>query len=202
MMPPVGEPRPDDATYHEFREWLEDELDAATARNPNPGRPGLYRLNRTEYATAIRDLLNLGIDVEALLAPDDSVYGFDNIADVLGVSPTLLEGYLAAADRISAIAVGDPEFPPEEHRYQVSQRFSQDEHIEGLPWGTRGGIRIEHNFPLDGIYDIDTEFLTNSVKGIRGLQFPHQYEIAVDGQRVKLVTIGGHADYMEMMENN
>ncbi len=201
MMPPVGEPRPDDETYTEFREWLEDELDAAAARNPNPGRPGLYRLNRTEYATAIRDLLNLGIDVEALLAPDDSVYGFDNIADVLGVSPTLLEGYLAAADRISAMAVGDPEFPPEEQRYQVSQRYSQDEHIEGLPWGTRGGIRIEHNFPLDGVYDIDTEFLTNSVLGIRGLQFPHQYEIAVDGQRVKLVTIGGHADYMEMMEN-
>ena len=201
MMPPVGEPRPDDETYTAFREWLEDELDAAAARNPNPGRPGLYRLNRTEYATAIRDLLDLEIDVEALLAPDDSVYGFDNIADVLGVSPTLLEGYLAAADRISAIAVGDPEFPPEEHRYQVSQRFSQDEHIEGLPWGTRGGIRIEHNFPLDGIYDIDTEFLTNSVQGIRGLQFPHQYEISVDGERVKLVTIGGHADYMEMMEN-
>lgn len=201
MMPPVGEPRPDDVTYTEFREWLEDELDAAAARDPNPGRPGLYRLNRTEYATAIRDLLNLEIDVEALLAPDDSVYGFDNIADVLGVSPTLLEGYLAAADRISAIAVGDPEFPPAEQRYQVSQRYSQDEHIEGLPWGTRGGIRIEHNFPLDGVYDIDTEFLTNSVLGIRGLQFPHQYEIAVDGQRVKLVTIGGHADYMEMMEN-
>ena len=201
MMPPVGEPRPDDETYTEFREWLEDELDAAAARNPNPGRPGLYRLNRTEYATAIRDLLSLEIDVEALLAPDDSVYGFDNIADVLGVSPTLLEGYLAAADRISAIAVGDPEFPPSEQRYQVSQRYSQDEHIEGLPWGTRGGIRIEHNFPLDGVYDIDTEFLTNSVLGIRGLQFPHQYEIAVDGQRVKLVTIGGHADYMEMMEN-
>ena len=201
MMPPVGEPRPDDETYTEFREWLEDELDAAAASNPNPGRPGLYRLNRTEYATAIRNLLDLEIDVEALLAPDDSVYGFDNIADVLGVSPTLLEGYLAAADRISAMAVGDPEFPPEEQRYQVSQRYSQDEHIEGLPWGTRGGIRIEHNFPLDGVYDIDTEFLTNSVLGIRGLQFPHQYEIAVDGQRVKLVTIGGHADYMEMMEN-
>ena len=201
MMPPVGEPRPEDATYHQFREWLEDELDAAAARNPNPGRPGLYRLNRTEYAAAIRDLLDLEVDVAALLAPDDSVYGFDNIADVLGVSPTLLEGYLAAADRISAIAVGDPEFPPEERRYQVSQRYSQDEHIEGLPWGTRGGMQIEHNFPLDGIYDIDTEFLTNSVKGIRGLQFPHQYEISVDGMRVKLVTIGGQADYMEMMEN-
>jgi hypothetical protein len=201
MMPPVGEPRPDDETYHEFREWLEDELDVAAERNPNPGRPGLYRLNRTEYATAIRDLLNLEIDVEALLAPDDSVYGFDNIADVLGVSPALLEGYLAAADRISAIAVGDPEFPPEEAREQASQRFSQDEHIEGLPYGTRGGILIEHNFPLDGIYEIDTAFLTNSVDGIRGLQFPHQFEVAIDGERVKLVAIGGYADYMEMMEN-
>jgi hypothetical protein len=201
MMPPVGEPRPDDETYHAFREWLEGELDTAAERSPNPGRPGLYRLNRTEYATVIRDLLSLDIDVEALLAPDDSVYGFDNVADVLGVSPTLLEGYLAAADRISAIAVGDPEFPPEERRYQVSQRFSQGEHIEGLPYGTRGGIRIEHNFPLDGIYDIDTQFLTNSVDGIRGLQFPHQFEISIDGQRVKLITLGGNADYMQMMEN-
>ena len=201
MMPPVGEPRPEEQTYHAFREWLEDELDAAAARNPNPGRPGLYRLNRVEYATAIRELLHMDIDVEALLAPDDSVYGFDNIADVLGVSPTLLESYLAAADRVSAIAVGDPEFPPEEKRYQVSQRMSQDEHIEGLPFGTRGGILITHNFPLDGIYEIDTAFLTNSVDGIRGLQFPHQFEISVDGQRVKLVTIGGNADYMDMMEN-
>ena len=201
MMPPVGEPRPAQDTYHAFREWLEDELDAAARQSPNPGRPGLYRLNRVEYATAIRDLLNMDIDVEALLPPDDSVYGFDNIADVLGVSPTLLEGYLAAADRVSAIAVGDPEFPPEEKRYQVSQRMSQDEHIEGLPYGTRGGILIRHNFPLDGLYEIDTAFLTNSVDGIRGLQFPHQFEIAIDGQRVKLVTIGGYADYMEMMEN-
>ncbi len=201
MMPPVGEPRPGAETYRAFREWLEDELDEAAERSPNPGRPGLYRLNRVEYATAIRDLLDLEIDVEALLAPDDSVYGFDNIADVLGVSPALLEGYLAAADRISAIAVGDPEFPPEEKRYQVSQRMSQDEHIEGLPFGTRGGILIEHNFPLDGVYELQTQFLTNSVDGIRGLQFPHQFEISVDGERVKLVTIGGFADYMEMMEN-
>ena len=200
-MPPVGEPRPDDETYHGFREWLEDELDRAGAENPNPGRPGLYRLNRSEYKAAIGDLLDMDIDVEALLAPDDSVYGFDNIADVLGVSPALLEGYLAAADRISAIAVGDPEFPPEERRYQVSQRFSQDQHIEGLPYGTRGGILIEHNFPLDGIYEINTAFLTNSVDGIRGLQFPHQVEISIDGERSKMVTIGGNADYMQMLEN-
>ncbi len=201
MMPPVGEPRPAPETYRAFREWLEDELDRHARTNPNPGRPGLYRLNRVEYATAIRDLLHLEIDVESLLAPDDSVYGFDNIADVLNVSPALLEGYLAAADRISALAIGDPEFPPEEQRYQVSQRMSQDEHIAGLPFGTRGGILIDHYFPLDGVYEIDTAFLTNSVDGIRGLQFPHQFEIAIDGQQLKLVTIGGYADYMQMMEN-
>ena len=200
-MPPSGLPRPDPGSYMGFVEWLEAELNQAAAANPDPGRPALYRLNRTQYATVIRDLLALDVDVSALLPPDTSSFGFDNIADVLGVSPTLLEGYLAAADRVSALAVGDPEFAPEETYYNAGARLSQDKHIEGLPPGTRGGVLVEHYFPLDGIYEIRTTFRGNSLSAIRGLQFRHQFELSVDGERVRLVSIGGPADYNHMMEN-
>jgi hypothetical protein len=199
-MPPVGEPRPEPARYDGLATWLEQELDEAAGAHPDPGRPALYRLNRAEYANAVRDLLDLDIDVEALLPPDDSSYGFDNIADVLGVSATLLEGYLAAADRVSAFAVGDPGLPPEEALYRTGgMRMSQHQQLEGLPLGTRGGVRIEHTFPLDGVYDIHTAFLGNTVDAIRGLQHEHDFEIAIDGERVKLVTIGGVADFTNMM---
>ena len=200
-MPPSGLPRPDPGSYTGFVEWLESELNQAAAANPDPGRPALYRLNRTQYATVIRDLLALDVDVSALLPPDTSSFGFDNIADVLGVSPTLLEGYLAAADRVSALAVGDPEFAPEETYYNAGARLSQDKHIEGLPPGTRGGVLVGHYFPLDGIYEIRTTFRGNSLSAIRGLQFRHQFELSVDGERVRLVSIGGPADYNHMMEN-
>ena len=200
-MPPSGLPRPDPGSYIGFVEWLEAELNQAAAANPDPGRPALYRLNRTQYATVIRDLLALDIDVSALLPPDTSSFGFDNIADVLGVSPTLLESYLAAADRVSALALGDPEFAPEETYYNAGARLSQDKHIEGLPPGTRGGVLVENYFPLDGIYEIRTTFRGNSLSAIRGLQFRHQFELSVDGERVRLVSIGGPADYNHMMEN-
>ncbi|MAM71874.1 MAG: hypothetical protein CMP91_12110 [Gammaproteobacteria bacterium] len=204
LMPPVGQPRPDEETYDSLAGWLESELDTIAMEDPNPGRPGLYRLNRTEYATVIRDILGMEVssDIEATLPPDNSSYGFDNIADILGVSPTLLEGYLAAADRISAIAVGDPEFPPEQVQYPASMALSQNQHIDGLPFGTRGGMAIEHNFPLDGVYEINTSFLSSSLDALMGLQFPHQFEVAIDGQRVKLVTIGGPADYTGVLENS
>ncbi len=199
-MPPAGEPRPEPAAYEGLAAWLEASLDAAAAERLDPGRPALYRLNRVEYANAVRDLLALEIDVEALLPPDDSSHGFDNIADVLGVSATLLEGYLAAADRVSAVAVGDPEIAAEEAYYGAGgMRTSQDEHVEGMPLGTRGGLRIEHTFPLDGVYEIDTAFLGNTVDALRGLQDEHDFEIAIDGERVKLVTIGGAADFTDMM---
>ena len=201
MMPPPGQPRPDQETYHQLVGFLEDELDRAAMEHPNPGRPGLYRLNRVQYARVIRDLLGMDIDIAAILPPDTTSYGFDNIADVLNVSPTLLEGYLAAADRVSAIAVGDPDFPPEEANYSVSSMLSQNKHIDGLPLGTRGGMSIDHNFPLDGIYEFNTHFLVNSLEVIKGLQFPHQFEVSIDGERVKLVTIGGAADYTLMLEN-
>ncbi len=199
-MPPVGKPRPDPATYDGFTRWLETELDRNAAKNPNPGRPAPYRLNRTEYKNAIRDLLALDVDVEAMMAPDSSSYGFDNVADVLGISPSLLEGYLAAADRISATAVGDPALPPEDSLYRVSQRYSQAEHIEGLPAGTRGGLLVEHYFPLDGIYEFNVTFLKNTEGNVRGLQFPHQFEVAVDGKQERLVTMGGAADYVLLLE--
>ncbi len=201
-MPPVGNPRPDTSQYDSTVAWLESELDQNALTTPYPGRPGLYRLNRTEYANVIRDVLGLDLDIASLLPPDNSSYGFDNIADILSMSSTLLEGYLTAADRVSAIAVGDPDFSPEEAHYPVSNSLSQDKYIEGMPLGTRGGIRIEHNFPLDALYEIHTKFLGNSVDAIRGLQFPHQFEIAMDGQRIKLVTIGGNVDYNLMMENS
>jgi len=202
MMPPPGQPRPDQETYLELLSFLEDELDQAAMQRPNPGRPGLYRLNRVQYATVIRDLLGMDIDIAAILPPDTTSYGFDNIADVLNVSPTLLEGYLAAADRVSAIAVGDPNFPPEEANYTVSSMLSQDKHIDGFPLGTRGGISADHHFPLDGIYEINTHFLVNSLEVVKGLQFPHQFEVSIDGERVRMVTIGGIADYTLMLENS
>ena len=182
-MPPVGKARPDPATYQAFAAWLETELDRNAVGHPNAGRPAPYRLNRTEYKNAIRDLLGLDIDVRALMAPDSSSYGFDNIADVLNLSPALLEGYLASADKISALAVGDPALPMEDALYRVSQRFSQNEHVEGLPLGTRGGLEVDHYFPLDGTYEIDTTFLKNTLGVIRGLEFAHQFELSVDGKQ-------------------
>jgi Protein of unknown function (DUF1592)/Protein of unknown function (DUF1588)/Protein of unknown function (DUF1585)/Protein of unknown function (DUF1587)/Protein of unknown function (DUF1595)/Cytochrome C oxidase, cbb3-type, subunit III len=201
-MPPVGNPRPADADYDTMVAWLEQQLDAHANTVPYPGRPGLYRLNRTEYAAVIRDVLGLEVAVADVLPPDNASYGFDNIASVLGLSSTLLEGYLTAADRVSALAVGDPGFAAEAADYPVSNSLSQDIHLEGLPLGTRGGTRIEHYFPLDAVYEINTRFLGNSVDAIRGLQFPHQFEVALDGKRLKLVTIGGVADYNLMMENS
>src|SRR5262245_42824599 len=139
MMPPQGAQRPDAAASHALLSWLGTRLDAAAAAQPNPGRPLVHRLNRVEYGNVIRDLLALEVDATALLPPDDSGYGFDNIADVLGVSPVLLERYLAAADKISALAVGDPEITPGSETFIIRQDASQDRHIEGLPVGTVGG---------------------------------------------------------------
>ncbi len=200
-MPPVGKPRPDPATYQGFASWLETELDKNAVAHPNPGRPAPYRLNREEYKNVVRDMLAIDVDVKAIMAPDNSSYGFDNVADVLGISPALLEGYLSAADRISATAVGDPDLPREDAVYRVSARLSQNEHIEGLPLGTRGGIVVEHYFPLDGTYEFSTTFLKNTLSVIRGLEFPHQFEISVDGKQVKLISMGGTSDYSRLLEN-
>ncbi len=145
MMPPAGVPRPDDPTRRTLVSWLESTLDRAAQTSPNPGRPLAHRLNRAEYANAVRDLLSLDINVTSMLPPDDSSSGFDNNADVLGVSPVLLESYLTAAERVAALAIGDMSSPPIGEVYRVRQDESQDRHIEGLPIGTVGGILIRYN---------------------------------------------------------
>jgi hypothetical protein len=152
LMPPPGLPRPDRAASQNLISWLETELDNAAAAKPNPGRPLLHRLNRTEYVNAIRDLLALDIDGASFLPPDDSAYGFDNISDALGISPSLQERYLSAALKIGALAIGVSHVSPSGETYRIRQDLSQDQHIEGMPLGTIGGTRVLHNFPLDGEY--------------------------------------------------
>ena len=201
MMPPQGMPRPDQAALEGFISRLETSLDRAAAAHPNPGRDPLHRLNRSEYANAIRDLLDLDVDVNALLPADDEANGFDNIADVLKVSPSLLEQYLTAARQISSLAVGDPNAKPISHIFRIPPDLAQGEHIEGLPLGTRGGLLIHHNFPLDGEYDFSVKLLRNIVGYITGLEWPHQLEISVDGERVFLSPVGGEEDN-KMMDAN
>lgn len=191
-MPPHDAPRPEPATYETFASWLESALDAS--HGGYPGTPALRRLNRAEYANAIRDLLELEIDVAALLPPDDSAFGFDNIGDLLVFSPTLLERYLSAADRVSALAVGDPAIAPGAQTYTISGDQSQSTHIEGLPLGTVGGVAVTHVFPLDATYEFDLTLFRNNLEVIRGLEHPHRIEIAIDGRRVFVEDIGGDAE--------
>jgi hypothetical protein len=208
-MPPAGMPRPDARVTAEFVRSLEAELDSAgsasrtgsSRRNPAYGGPALHRLNRTEYGNAIRDLLALDIDPAALLPPDDSSAGFDNNADLLGVSPALLERYLAAAAKISALAVGNPSIGAGSEIYRVKGDASQIEHVEGLPLGTRGGLVAKHNFPLDGEYVIKVKLLDTNMGAVRGLEEPHQVEITIDGRRVFLTSIGGDEDFKVSAKN-
>ena len=173
---------------------LETALDAAAEAKPNPGRFLLHRLNRTQYANAIRDLLSLELEPASLLPPDDESYGFDDIADVLGVSPALLERYVNASERVSRLAVGDMRIGPVAQTYRARADLSQDQQVEGLPPGTRGGLLVRHNFPLDGDYTIQAVLARNSVEVVRGLEQPHEVEILIDGQRVFQSSIGGKAD--------
>ena len=193
-MPPQPARRPDAATYERLIGWLEGELDRAAAAAPNPGRPVLHRLNRAEYANAIRDVLAVDVDVASMLPPDDSAYGFDNISDVLGVSPSLQERYLTAAKKVSALAVGDTSMAAGSETYRIRQDLSQDQHLDGLPLGTIGGIQVRHTFPLDGEYTFQVKLYRTNLNIVRGLQYPHDVEFTVDGQRVHLATIGGKAD--------
>jgi mono/diheme cytochrome c family protein len=199
-MPPQGARRPDEATAHLLRASLERDLDRAAAASPDPGRPMLHRLNRAEYANAIRDLLALDVDVAALLPADDSAYGFDNISDVLGVSPSLQERYLVAARKISALAVGDPGAGPTAETYRARQDLSQNQHIEGLPLGTAGGLLVRRMFPLDAEYAFKVNLQTTNFGNIRGVDYPQQLEITVDGERVHVATIGGDGDLAAMFE--
>jgi cytochrome c5 len=158
LMPPTNMPRPDAATFESLMRWMEDELD--TGAHPHLPAPGLHRLNRTEYANAIRDLLALEVDSSKFLPVDDSTHGFDNIAGALTMSPALMEAYLSAAGKISRLAIGTVDGAMQ-WVWDVPSDTAQNHHIEGLPFGTRGGIRFEHTFPADGEYAFN-------VKGVTG----------------------------------
>ena len=194
MMPPVGMPRPDEATLDAFTSSLEHAIDRVALTRPHPGRSPLHRLNRSEYAAAVRDILALDIDATSLLPADDEANGFDNIADVLKVSPSLLEQYLDAARKVSALAVGDRTMTPIGVVYRVPPDRSQEDHVEGLPLGTRGGILVRHNFPLDATYEFNVVLLQNIVGYVPGLEWPHELEISIDGERVFLAEVGGPQD--------
>ena len=200
-MPPAGMPRPDAETTKALLDHLEGALDRAAAAQPNPGRHSVHRLNRAEYANAIRDLLALEVDTAALLPPDDSADGFDNNADLLGVSPALLERYLSAAARISELAVASPALVPGSETYRIRGDASQSEQNDDLATGTRGGLLATHTFPLDGEYTIRVRLLQTNLGSIRGLEYQHQLEITLDGERVLLAPVGGPEDYQRSSVN-
>lgn len=186
MMPPVGQERPDAKTYKSLITFLENELDRTATPYMPP--PGLHRLNRTEYANAIKDLLDLDIDPAQYLPSDDSTRGFDNIASVLTVSSTLVEAYVSAAGKISRLAIGEPTTQTLKI-YRVPEDTSQDYHVEGMPFGTRGGLMVTHIFPSDGEYTItiNTVIGDNMSQNAFGTIPCEKLEVLLDGQRLDLL---------------
>ena len=196
MMPPAGRPRPDRQTYEGFRAWLEAELDRAAASTIEPGRVPAHRLNRAEYANAVRDLLALEIDAVALLPADDTGHGFDNLAGTLALSPVLMERYLSAARRISRLAVGDPAIGPgfTSQVYGVPITMTQNDRMsEDLPFGSRAGLAVRHHFPLDGEYLVTIRLKRSVYEYIVNLDEVHDLDLRIDGRRVARFTVGGAA---------
>ena len=194
MMPPVGRPRPGQPALDAFVGNLESAIDRAALAAPTVRGAMLHRLNRAEYGNAIRDLLAMEVDAATMLPADEEAYGFDNIADVQGASPALMERYLTAATKISSHAVGDVRLTPWLETYRVRSDLSQHDHVPGLPVGTRGGLVIRHYFPVDAEYVISPRLYRETVNIIRGLEVPHDLEIALDGERVLLARFGGAKD--------
>ena len=193
-MPPVGRPRPEAETYDSIAAWFESAIDRVAGANPNPGRnESVHRLNRAEYANAVRDLLALDVDVRALLPADDiDQHGFDNMADVLTVSPALMERYLSAARKIARLAVGDTALRPTTETYKVPILLMQDVRMsDDLPFGSRGGIAVRHYFPVDGEYDLAIRLHRNYVNYVRGMGSRHELEVRLDGVLVQTFTVGG-----------
>jgi hypothetical protein len=199
-MPPAGMRRPGNGTYDAVSAWLEQELDRAALARLNPGRPAdLHRLNRGEYANAIRDLLGIDVDAAALLPPDTQAFGFDTNADALSMEPALLDRYLTAAAKIARAAVGDPSMAPSAERYtavkgnanEQTWLWQTDRLGEDFPLGSRGGVEARHYFPVDGEYDLRVRLARTYADVIRGLQTPSDIELRVDGVRVGRFTLGG-----------
>src|SRR5215813_13450058 len=203
-MPPPGAHRPDNETYDKVATWLETELDRAAAAHANPGRTApLHRLNRAEYANAVRDLLAVEIEPRMMLPPDEQAYGFDTNADALSIQPALLDRYLSAAAKITRLALGDPTIPPGFERYTAlknnsneSTWLSQDERLgEEFPLGSRGGIVARHYFPVDGEYVFKVRLDRTDTGIIRGLQWPNDIDVRLDGVRVAHFSIGGTPEF-------
>jgi mono/diheme cytochrome c family protein len=194
-MPPMTTTRrPTPTEYAQFTTWLESALDRHAAAHPNPGRRIVHRLNRAEYANAVRDLIGVEVDARAYLPPDDSGYGFDNIADVLSVSPGLLERYMLAAGKIGRLALGDPTVKPTIETYRVPTLLAQDDRTsEDLPFGSRGGLAVRHHFPIDGEYLIKVRLQRTYTELIRGLAEPHTLEVRLDRGLVKSFSVGAPA---------
>ena len=186
LMPPPDQPRPDAERIAGTLAYLTASLDAAAERSPHPGAPVLHRLNRVEYANAVRDLLDLPIDATALLPGDDSSAGFDNIASALSVSPALMQAYVSAAAKISRLGVGDPTTSSGITTYTVPRDVAQDGHVEGLPLGTRGGLLVEHAFPLDAEYEIVVR-RAGSGFGLPAVGAAESAEISLNGERLALL---------------
>jgi mono/diheme cytochrome c family protein len=188
-MPPAGRPRPDEAAYQEIVGHLETALDRAAAANPDPGRTDTFRrLNRTEYRNAIRDLLDVEVDVDTLLPADDSSHGFDNVS-VGGLSPTLLERYLSAAQKISRLAVGTPVRSAGAETVVLPPDLTQEDHFDGQPFGTRAGTSVRYTFPADGDYQFELRLTRDRNELIEGLNEPHQVEVSVDGVQQQMFTL-------------
>jgi len=210
MMPPPGAQRPDAETYAVLIASLTATIDDAAAAAPNPGGRSFQRLNRAEYRRSIKELLDLEIDAAAYLPPDTISAGFDNIADVQGLSATVMDGYMRAAGEISRLAIGDPEATLREFTYEVARYASQREQVEGAPFGTRGGISVVHNFPADGHYAFRVSLQHESTGNLFGngrgalhtADAPERIEISVNGERVALLEVErwAHRQDAESME--
>jgi cytochrome c551/c552 len=194
LMPPAGAPRPDPATEKLLRTAIESSVDHAAAQHAYAGAPELHRVNRTEYRNSVRDLLGLDIDVSSWLPPDETGRGFDNMADVLAVTPALVQGYVRAAGKISREAIGDPGVAPTMTMYKVPKVVNQMRHVDGAPLGTRGGTSITHNFPADGEYTFKLTFYYDFLETLYGQSLPanlqgQEIEVSVDGARAALFKI-------------
>lgn len=193
-MPPMEMPKPSEAVYNELVSWLESEIDELAASAPNPGRTDTFhRINRAEYANSVRDLLNIDVDVEELLPADDiDAYGFDNMADVLTVSPALMERYLSAARKTARLAIGEEPLGPVSQIYEVPILLNQNDRMsDDLPFGSRGGVAMDHYFPVAGQYDLSLRLHRNYVNYIRGMGSQHEIEVRLDGKLIQSFAIGG-----------
>jgi mono/diheme cytochrome c family protein len=197
-MPPPGMPRPAEAEYAAFTSWLAASIDRAWEGRSTPGRYVVHRLNRAEYANAVRDLLAVDLDVSELLPSDGAEFGFDNIATALRTSPMLLEAYVNAAQRVAAMAVGDPQVRPGMTEHLISREFSQNGYIDGLPLGTVGGTVIRHVFPADGEYNLMGRLIRGveeGYSGVEGNDIPYTFVITIDGAEVYSAPVGGLKDH-------